>query len=112
MKTMQPRPQAKVKVPPATTPARREIVPSATWSARPTTAPACPTRAPWRNTCPTRSTPTSSVTQAWSAPLVNVYATPHTAQRAITCHPAETIPTSAHAAPIPRYPMISESLLP
>ena len=50
---------------------------------------------------PTFSTPTSSVIQAWSAPLVKVYETPQSAQSAMISHGAETSPTASprHAHP-------------
>ena len=48
------------------------------------------------------SRPTSSVIQAWYAPLVNVYEMPQKAHSTITAHGSETTATSAHAVPIPR----------
>ena len=51
---------------------------------------------------PTFSTPTSSVIQACSAPLVNVYERPQSAQSAMISQGAETSPTAAQATPMPR----------
>jgi len=68
----------------------------------PRTAPTCPKRAARRKTPPTRSTPTSSVIQACSAPLVNVYAKPKKPQSAMISQGAVTNPTAIQAAPVPR----------
>ena len=58
-------------------------------------------REPCRKTRPTLSTPTSSLIQASSAPLVNVYARPQSAQSAMIAAGAETSATAIQAMPIP-----------
>ena len=69
-------------------------------------------REPRRKTRPTLSTPTSSVIQASSAPLVNVYASPHSAQSAmIAAAGEETRATAIQATPMPTKPMISDRRL-
>ena len=72
MTTMHASPQAISSAPPAITEARSDTAPIETKTTVPTSAPANPILAPRRNTPPTRSTPTSSVIQAWYAPLVKV----------------------------------------
>ena len=65
-------------------------------------------REPLRKTRPTLSTPTSSLIQASSAPLVNVYASPQSAHSAMIAAGEVTRATAIHATPMPTKPMISD----
>src|SRR5262249_10227166 len=107
--TMQASPIATSSAPQPITAARSEYRPTAPKTSRPVSEPANPNRAPRRKMLPTFSTPTSSVSQASNAPLLNVYERPQNAQNTITTQGADERPTPMTAAPIPITPTMNDN---
>ena len=102
-------PHAIVIAPPAITDARSETVLSATSPPSPSSEPTKPSRAPRSRAGPRFSTPISSASHAWYAPLVNVYEKPHSPQSTIAAKALVVKPTSAEHKPMPRKPAASDA---
>ncbi|RYP85053.1 hypothetical protein EKO23_13795 [Nocardioides guangzhouensis] len=86
-------------VPPATNGSRRSASARATAATIPSKPVTRPTWAPRWYDGPSRSLPTSSASQASSAPLRNVHPTPHSAMPAITQPAEESSPMAIMAMP-------------
>ncbi len=112
MTTASPSARASMTTPPATIGRRRSTSASATAAPIPTSAPILAACAPAWNDRPALSTPTSSVIQASSAPLLNVQVKPMNAAAASTSQTPLAKPVATKPRPRPATPAMIESRRP